>query len=535
MPLDKQWQKTLASILQSDTGDLRELAALAGGDPRTFYVGTSLDGADLRGQDLRGMLLPQLDLSKVRRDEATVLDGDTEDAPELARAPLIYVSEQDVDRKAIERLAQFTPLILAQRARESFLEAATTHAAPVIILAWDEVSNEARYASEELTARGRPHVVLVIETPGSRRRTDQRRLARDLESVVIVPTGWSLFSHTLLPIPPAAIDAVGVISELWKDRAPWFHQRHMMFFTARGAGPARQRDAAAQIFHRAHMMGLTPAHSTMVVPSPPEGRKLIIDEPARRLLRAEEGFLVNRGWARPRLDVAVFGDFREAAGDIFYADAVKDAARPHSLLAPDRMTGMGRNREIPLLVSADATVISRAETLPDPRTLDPATIQSAVISPHAEFEQIVDRLAIGELWLNARDVVGIVDDFPTVWSAIAAQLKRADPAVGDGAQAAYLEMLLRCAFARDRVELSNSDPLIEALNDRAFSGRHDLRISRVGIRDGMTSGLVTITARDLGSPLGPMKWRYRLSVAWDGPSVKWVEAAANMRPLSAAD
>jgi hypothetical protein len=42
-------------ILQAETSDLRELARLAGGDPRTFYIGVSRSELELEGQDLEGM------------------------------------------------------------------------------------------------------------------------------------------------------------------------------------------------------------------------------------------------------------------------------------------------------------------------------------------------------------------------------------------------------------------------------------------------------------------------------------------------
>jgi len=70
------WLEKALHLIEADTHDLRELAILAGGDPRTFYLDTSLDGADLRGQDLRGMKFSNLDLSKVVCDDTTFLDPD---------------------------------------------------------------------------------------------------------------------------------------------------------------------------------------------------------------------------------------------------------------------------------------------------------------------------------------------------------------------------------------------------------------------------------------------------------------------------
>lgn len=75
-PKDPHWLDSVADVLRAETGDFRELAKIAGEDPTTLYIGTSLDGADLRGQDLRGMILPNLEPQRVRHDRHTIFpDG----------------------------------------------------------------------------------------------------------------------------------------------------------------------------------------------------------------------------------------------------------------------------------------------------------------------------------------------------------------------------------------------------------------------------------------------------------------------------
>lgn len=77
IPLDdKHWLSGINAIFAADTGDLRKLATLAGEDPATLYIGTSLDGCDLRDQDLTGMHLPGLNPRKVRHNRKTIFpDG----------------------------------------------------------------------------------------------------------------------------------------------------------------------------------------------------------------------------------------------------------------------------------------------------------------------------------------------------------------------------------------------------------------------------------------------------------------------------
>jgi (p)ppGpp synthase/HD superfamily hydrolase len=68
------WLDKVVKILNASTGDLRELAQLAGYDPKTFYAGTVMDGVDVCGQDLSGMNL-KLDFSNIKYDERTIFTG----------------------------------------------------------------------------------------------------------------------------------------------------------------------------------------------------------------------------------------------------------------------------------------------------------------------------------------------------------------------------------------------------------------------------------------------------------------------------
>lgn len=68
------WLDKAADLLVAPTDNLRDLAVLAGGDPRTFYRHTSLDGCDLRGQDLSGMEFTTLGQGHILVDESTKFD-----------------------------------------------------------------------------------------------------------------------------------------------------------------------------------------------------------------------------------------------------------------------------------------------------------------------------------------------------------------------------------------------------------------------------------------------------------------------------
>ena len=69
------WSQIVKDILISKSGDLRELADIAGRDYKTFYTFQSLAGCDLCGQDLREFNLEGCDLNLSKMDENTLLDS----------------------------------------------------------------------------------------------------------------------------------------------------------------------------------------------------------------------------------------------------------------------------------------------------------------------------------------------------------------------------------------------------------------------------------------------------------------------------
>lgn len=56
------WLDKVIDLLQADTSDLRELARLAGGNPKTFYRGINVNEVDLSGQNIDGMDFSSLPL-----------------------------------------------------------------------------------------------------------------------------------------------------------------------------------------------------------------------------------------------------------------------------------------------------------------------------------------------------------------------------------------------------------------------------------------------------------------------------------------
>jgi hypothetical protein len=97
------WLQKVIDLFQADTIDLRELAVLAGGDPKIFYRGISLSDVETEGQNLEGMEFGQEERSF--QLELFVDDDSKAPAVEIARS-LHQIGRQE------ERLAILLDLIL---------------------------------------------------------------------------------------------------------------------------------------------------------------------------------------------------------------------------------------------------------------------------------------------------------------------------------------------------------------------------------------------------------------------------------------
>jgi hypothetical protein len=76
MTQNDHWLSIVVRLFEAKTGNLKELAQIAGANPATFYIGANLAGADLRGQDLRGMRFSYLTSTTFLSDSGTLFDPD---------------------------------------------------------------------------------------------------------------------------------------------------------------------------------------------------------------------------------------------------------------------------------------------------------------------------------------------------------------------------------------------------------------------------------------------------------------------------
>lgn len=71
----EHWLDRVLLLLQADTDNLRELAEIAGGDPRTFYRAINISDVDIKGQNIDGMEFAQSDrIKKADKAHLTILD-----------------------------------------------------------------------------------------------------------------------------------------------------------------------------------------------------------------------------------------------------------------------------------------------------------------------------------------------------------------------------------------------------------------------------------------------------------------------------
>ena len=94
------WSQSVAKILKEGTGDLKDLASIAGEDWRILYRYQSLAGCDLRGQDLTGMDLTGCEIDKALIDQRTAIDVEFDPRPNI-RTGYYHVSLPRILNKAI--------------------------------------------------------------------------------------------------------------------------------------------------------------------------------------------------------------------------------------------------------------------------------------------------------------------------------------------------------------------------------------------------------------------------------------------------
>ncbi len=98
------WLEKVITLLQADTSDLRELARMAGSNPRIFYRGISLADLELSGQDLQDMEFAEGVFEDVKTWPdylRTVLDANNDKVPAIKMMQTVHQVKRQEERLAI--------------------------------------------------------------------------------------------------------------------------------------------------------------------------------------------------------------------------------------------------------------------------------------------------------------------------------------------------------------------------------------------------------------------------------------------------
>lgn len=448
------WLSGVAEILRAETDDLRELARIGGVDPRTAYIGTRLDGVDLRGQDLRGMLFTDLDLARVQHDAETKIDPNQLLQPPNA-APIILLAARRWSPQAVSEQLRISQLRIIERSRLSEFRLAIGAGANGLIIGHEREQDEITDVLMHLE-RDATHAPLIIQ--GRDAKTSESIWSSSRRHLKIV--FCNEFAMPRAPIGRGlGADTLSLIRLLLDnpDRVVPVLSPFNVYFRAVGRGAEALVDAGAQILDRIWQSDLQEARA---------GLFASFSHPQRDLLGIQELLSpasMQHVAAAPR-DMHAFVELGGvSSGAIDYGIATTRAWNqfaPNSAptLAPFRRDGGGE-----LIV--EQTLNAWTEHL-HPRHLDAlghlrfSDIGRVVVSPYADLVAVVSGLLVrNELRINARDIISTCgDDYMTVWSLIAGQMRRFALSQSGAYRQAYLELILR-AGAR----LANMQKLLSLL------------------------------------------------------------------------
>jgi len=459
---EDHWLAGVAKVLRAETDNLRELARIGGVDPRTAYVGTCLDGADLRGQDLRGMVFTDLDLTQVQHDARTMIDPDqvVVDAPILSPSILIATTllEPGVVARALSGLDPelFGPKDISRFRKQMDL------GRPAIVLAIEDDMHVAdaflgKFKSAEIPA------VIVVQGRRPLRWFDMWRSIGRSRRVVFTLDQAVGSNFSRLGLASDTRHVINLLTQHWStvSRLP---PRQSIYIRARGVGPSPVLDACAQLYDKIWRSDLQRCGRMMVGPF--EAVPTLEWEAVEALLELDHHEVM----PLPTPDVAAFLD---ASNEIALRPSDRyssDYSSPpiHALQAlgqPDRdgrlpefemgtrLKAIVEGEPGPTLLGGSIALTPTSGPPIDYEAVGRFTfdkINEVVIHPRADVGWILNRMVTAsELWVTSRDMLGVEDPRAlTIWNLIAIQLRRIVPQGGGRARQAYLGMILRAAIRR---------------------------------------------------------------------------------------
>lgn len=484
----KGWLADIETVLRAPTGDLRALAALGGADPRTLYIGVSLDGVDVRGQDLTGMVFTHFDRSKLIIDETTRVDPpyQVETPSASASGALVYMAEKlfwdqytRSKQPALKQAQVFAPYDV-----EGFVEACRRFDGPKLAIGTTRVGR-----TENFDGLLREGVVLVLHRSANEKAHGEKAhgLDRDFPRyahgpVMIVPAIQlrnPVGGGYAYGLPAGVRSAVEFCTANWEAVRRFVHAHpQTVFLRAKGSGQDALNDAWAQLFGRVAELGLSGV----------EGRRF--HWPGRTTPHA-----------LPNLDETLFPRFAPLRMEVPYERPNFDAAL---LLAEPKRTGVDLHYEAPATIATlferlgwsvapegkkrpayDLSIRGRHVALTvdckfKTRPREPAifradaldavsfdAVKHLVINEPSEPSDILDRLVrTGALSVSMRDIRAFEADAPNIWPLIALQASRVFKSGDLLGRAQYISLLLRAAVRHIGVKLEDPDRFMAIIRDQ---------------------------------------------------------------------
>lgn len=479
MPSDptQSWLAGVEKILNAKTRNLRELAELAGLDPKVMYIGTAIDGADLRGQDLRGMTFTHLDRTKVRLDENTRLDDEAptpEDDGQVFVLILIFDFEWS---RAFLELAQRAPVrIVVYQAQDTaiFWRDAIDHQGPVLVIAGvqDEIWVRRNWRPEvdamqimpiegsskliadlgmRFDGSGPPTIFVPLHGADKRTRQTVGGAVSTLRDVVTIAAAW--WPEVYQAVSRQWLTYVSVSREVADDR----------------------ENAWYRLYGKAAKLGVVFSHAQEMVFSRGGAKSASFD----LLFPDASSFNVPSNPSWPSFDAAALGtllpisgreaeeDYERAAGrmlrangwEIIFPDNTHDAAK--GLWPPD-FNVHGPN--LGLSVTAQIRIHTMGKIWPAANAWTLDDVVNIVVSETADANTVLGcMLGDRRLVVNLQDLRWLNGDATSLWPLVAHQARRLSRTLGGQARTLYFTSLLRTAVAAGRVNLEASADLIERL------------------------------------------------------------------------
>ncbi len=529
------WLSGVRNILSAETGDLRELAKLAGEDPRTLYIGTSIDGIDIRGQDLRGMIFTTIASDKPLIDKSTKIDyteltpdvssDDEPPASERIYASVLISDAEDVFYLEDEYIRDGIKFFSMARF-DDFLEFSKFPGPSFVLFRLDRRFN----------LRIPPHILgLAVRSSGrpSLSRDETFSLESYRAPVVVLqrpPNGSYRRS-----IVGDVLDAARVIGINYADIRHYLTSEDVLLYARAGRyGSSSPIDAIVQIYLKLRRLGVSDRRGTLILRHPRNG----LTETFISMLFPDFDVLEPThlgGRALPDVSTVAFSrlsdlatttrnntsDYRHVLESILEINGwtIEDQVRNQfDIVAQYR--GLRHTIHIDTETTGPTLYPSRrfGYAVPQIENLNNFRI-SEQFNYTRTLEFILDR---GELLISIRDIAEFYPETGTVWNLIAIQLQRLRGGSPSQARTEYLAFLLRAASFRD-----GHHPEIDEIVERPDVAD---QVSIVLVSARYENGVGIYSARiepnkrnrSPAREVGRRAWRVAFTIDGDGPNLRHI-------------